>query len=164
MRLLTIGNKQVMLDDEDYDRVAAYHWREAVKAPGYFMRAFSYGYTNGKQNRRYVFLHRFILGVNNKTIEVDHKNNDPLDNRRSNLRQVTHQQNMWNRRKQRNNRSGHIGVHWNKERRKWRAVVRFNDREHSIGYFDNLTEAVQARDAKALELHGEFAKLNILTT
>lgn len=161
MKYLYINNKRILLDDEDFEKVSVYTWREAPKAPGYFLRMFSRGYIKGEQQREYIFLHRYILGVKDPKIKVDHKNNDTLDNRRKNLRLATHQQNMCNRSKQKNNKSGYIGVWWKKDRNKWKAAVRLNRKEHFVGYFDDLLEAVRARDLKVVELHGDYAKVNL---
>jgi hypothetical protein len=46
--------------------------------------------------------HRYLLGVTDPTIEVHHKNNDSLNNRRANLEQMSHQRNMRERFPKRN--------------------------------------------------------------
>lgn len=42
---------------------------------------------------RSVFIHRLIMGLTDPAIEVDHRDNDGLNNRWSNLRPCTHQEN-----------------------------------------------------------------------
>jgi hypothetical protein len=39
---------------------------------------------------------------------------------------------------------------------KWRAYIKFNGKEMHLGLFDNLEDAIQARQNKAQELFGEY--------
>lgn len=80
-------------------------------------------------------IHRVIAGAAPGEI-VDHINRDKLDNRCSNLRVVTHQLNVVNRGKQRNNTSGYPGVQWRKARQKWIAIIGRNGRYRKLGSFD----------------------------
>lgn len=75
------------------------------------------GYKNVSvfQNGRKKRLARDILDVTDPNIEIDHINGNTLDNRRSNLRIVTHTENMWNKDNYKNNTSGIKGVHLNKK-------------------------------------------------
>ena len=54
----------------------------------------------------------------------DHKNNQPLDNRKENLRLCTNQENAFNSSKPRNNTSGAKGVSWNKRDRNTKLIFR----------------------------------------
>jgi hypothetical protein len=90
---------------------------------------------------------------------VDHINGDGLDNRRSNLRLATKAQNQRNQRLRRDNKSGFKGVCWDNRAKKWRALIRFNGKQKTLGYFDTPEEAYEAYCAAAIELHGEFARL-----
>ncbi len=68
-------------------------------------------------------LHRWLMNAP-EGVEVDHRNRDPFDNRRStNLRLLTHQQNSCNRKPARN-KHGFRGVHFHKPSGKYVAKVR----------------------------------------
>jgi len=43
---------------------------------------------------------------------------------------------------------------------RWKAKITHQGVEHFLGYFDDEIVAALTRDAKAKELHGEFAYLN----
>lgn len=44
------------------------------------------------------------------------------------------------------NKSGHTGIHWDKERKKWFAQVRRNNKTTALGRFDSLEQAVYIRE------------------
>jgi hypothetical protein len=119
------------------------------------------GYARARVAGKMAPLHKFVFGADIPVgYEVDHISRDTLDNRRSNLRFVTHRQNTLNSGKQSNNTSGYIGVTWCKREQKWRAYVIGEGKRVNVGYFDDLVVAAKARDRVARGLHGEFAVLN----
>ena len=122
---------------------------------------------DGKRHRRY-YLSRLIMGEP-KGMLVDHVNGDTLDNRRSNLRVCSKGENGRNRKvASKNNTSGFKGVSCRKKgpdminewSRPWQAYINHDKKRHHLGMFATAEEAARAYDAKALELHGEFARLN----
>lgn len=146
---LTKG-KVAIVDAEDYERVAAHKWCAVEKEHGWYVQRGLW------VNRKRVMqmMHWFIMGIKC----VDHKNGDGLDNRRCNLRPASARQQMQNRAKPKNNRSGFKGVRFRVLRTKsvWTAQI---ESKH-IGVFNDPVLAAQAYDAKARELYGEFARLN----
>jgi formate-dependent nitrite reductase cytochrome c552 subunit len=105
-------------------------------------------------------MHRLIINNNDSKMHTDHKNNNPLDNRRENLRICTNSQNQMNTKVQINNTSGFKGVVWNKIAKKWVAQIKLNNKLKNLGYYINIKDAARAYNAAAIKLHGEFAKLN----
>jgi hypothetical protein len=139
------------VDAEDAELVKGFRW---YRNSGYVERAVHARIAKGKYSKRHVMLHRHLLGLDGVAgIEIDHIDGDPLNNRRSNLRVVTHAQNMQNRRKQSGTSSRYRGVHWNSQRSKWRAGLRVDGRFVDLGHFADEDEAgAVARKARA-ELH-----------
>ena len=91
---------------------------------------------------------RFVLGLGKAErckIEVDHINHNRLDNRKSNLRIVTRQENMYNKSEYKNNTSGVKGVKWNKDRQKWQVQINHNKKRIHLGLYSDLEEAKQVR-------------------
>ena len=74
-----------------------------------------------------------------------------LDNRISNLREVTDSQNFQNVCLQANNTSGHKGVCWSANR--WRASIGINKKKIYLGTFINLADAIAARKQAEDQLH-----------
>jgi hypothetical protein len=99
---------------------------------------------NGKQTG--IALHRWILGVDDPTIHVDHVNHDTLRNTQDNLNKVTHSENQQNRLDSSQSVSGHRGVYWSKQKNKWFAAIHINGKRKFLGYFSNTNDARQARN------------------
>lgn len=140
-----------LVDDADYDRVmAGPKWFAEMR--GHTVYARRWIKVDGK--RRGVFLHTQLTGWP----RVDHVNLNGLDNRRANLRPATRAQNGQNRRLP-SSRSGLKGV-TRHVRGMWTARVQADGTRLYLGLFATPEEAARAYDAAALELHGEFARLN----
>ena len=104
-------------------------------------------------------LHGFVL-PHRPGYEVDHINLNTLDNRRENLRYVTHQQNQINQPLQKNNTSGVSGVNYYKPRGKYRARIKVSQRDIHLGYYDSFEVAVQARNVGMECMFGEYGRYN----
>lgn len=90
---------------------------------------------------------------------VDHKDGNGLNNKWSNLRKATSQQNNKNRRLPSNNTSGFLGVCWSKQNKKWVSVVVVSGKQKYLGSFTNMRDAIAARKSANIEygyhmLHG----------
>lgn len=54
------------------------------------------------------------------------------------------------------NRSGHVGVNWDKSRGKWAAGIRFRGKRYNLGRYDDIRDAIAAREAAEKEIYGRF--------
>jgi len=93
--------------------------------------------------------------------KIDHVNHNGLDNRRSNLRLATIQENQFNRQIQKTTKSSQYkGVSWETKQNKWRPSIKFNNQNIHLGSFTSEEDAARAYDKVAKELFGEFCCLN----
>lgn len=107
-----------------------------------------------------IRMHSFIL-IAPKPKQVDHINRNGLDNRRQNLRIVSHSEQRRNSGKHAKAASQFKGVVWSKDRHLWLAEIWLGNRKRKrLGGFDNEIEAAIAYDKKAIELFGDFAGIN----
>jgi len=145
--------KVALVDDDVYDYLMQWKWH--VKS-NYAVRS----ETTSPGKQMCVYMHRVIMQASDD-MEVDHiRSRETLNNQRKNLRVCSHAENGRNRTKGSNNTSGFKGVSFRKDITKWQAAIRLNGTDIYLGCFVTPEEAAKAYDAKALELFGEFAKLN----
>lgn len=114
-------------------------------------------YENGK--RKEAKLHRLIMGVTDKKILVDHRDRNPLNNVRSNLRVCNTSDNAKNRPPR--GTSKYMGVN----RRLgycWVAKININGRQKHLGCFQSEIEAAKAYNKAAVKTGNKFYNKNIL--
>ena len=129
------GKKVLVDDDYNYDNS---------------IRLLKNGYVAFKSGElKDQYLHRVIMNCPEGKV-IDHKNHNPLDNRRENLRICSYRENSLNRGRPKNNTTGYKGVHRYKDR--YRAIVSGK----SYGIFDTPKEAYDKYCEVAKELHGEY--------
>lgn len=99
-------------------------------------------YKDGNGNWKKALLHRWLFGLNT-VYQIDHRNHDTFDNRRSiNLREVTQQQNNQNCNGARiTSKTGIRGVSWNKQSKKYMAQICINRKKYNLGYYSDIREA-----------------------
>jgi hypothetical protein len=84
---------------------------------------------------------------------IDHKDTNKLNNNIKNLRELDSLGNGRNRNKsEKKSSSKYKGVCWDKEKRKWRAILGLNMKLLFLGYFDDEDDAGQAYNDKIREL------------
>jgi len=104
-------------------------------------------------------MHRLILNYP-EGVDIDHINNDILDNRRTNLRFASISQNLANSPGHRDSISRFKGVTWYSKCRKWVARICWNQTKIYLGSYDSEEDAAQAYDMAATFYFKEFARLN----
>ena len=77
--------------------------------------------------------------------QVDHIDRNRLNNKWSNLREVSNRCNLQNCNLSKNNTSGVNGVYWNKKLNKWRSLITVNKKHKHLGFFEDFDDAVRAR-------------------
>src|ERR1051325_6552 len=144
-----------IVDDGDFEIVRGLKWKayKSSKSQSFYARL--HVRENGKY--RTVLMHRLLMNAKDGQ-EIDHIDNNGLNNQRANLRFSTREQNMRNRPPNKNNKSGYKGVSFYKG--KYDASIRHEGSRYKLGHFTSPAEAARAYDAKAKELFGDFAYLN----
>tara|TARA_R110002126_G_scaffold110794_1_gene248163 strand:+ start:213 stop:734 length:522 start_codon:yes stop_codon:yes gene_type:complete len=89
------------------------------------------------------------------TLEIDHIDQNPKNNRIANLRQATRSQNAQNISYTRRTHSGITGVVWDNT---WKAVITVNRKEIVLGKFSNIKDAIKARILGVKKYHSHAPK------
>ena len=156
------GNKEVLIDAEDWARVKSYKWSinknvRAIRKEVYYVVSTSNAAI--RDYKRGVKLHRVILDCHDPSKVVDHvAPNSTLDNRKRNLRITTPQQNKWNRGKPSNGKNKYIGV-YKSSRNRWGARIgEGRGRHRHLGSFQTEVEAAEARDKEVVRVREVVSK------
>lgn len=159
----TIANgRTALVDDQDYAKVACYHWWAIEVRGGQRIYAVTQVELprgpDGRRRRRTIYMHQLITGWP----ATDHRNHNGLDNRRRNLRRGHGLgRNQANQRPIRGGSSRFKGVHWERRRGHYFAHIKVDRRRRYLGSFGSDEEAAaRAYDAAAVEAWGEYACLN----
>jgi hypothetical protein len=145
---LTQG-KYAIVDNKDYGVLNEYTWYAHKGRKTFYARS-----SKGQ------YMHRFILEVKERYIEVDHKNGNGLDNRRKNLRKTTRQQNSWNNGGYGKTASGYKGVYKCSSCKNFVVRIKYKNKSLYLGHYSTAKEAALAYNEAVVILRGEFAKLN----
>ena len=113
-------------------------WRIKIDGKSYKAHRLAWLYTFGKFPSAYI----------------DHINGNRLDNRLSNLREATNQQNQQNIKKAtKSSTHGVLGASWNTQAKRWSSRIKFDAKRIHLGYFDSAEEAGAAYLKAKRELH-----------
>jgi hypothetical protein len=111
----------------------------------------SHGYLSISVGGKSYLVHRlaWLYETGEWPEQIDHIDRDRQNNRFSNLRACTNQENNWNK-------VGAVGATWNGSRRKWVSKITHNGKSLTLGYFETMEEARARYLAEATKLRGHF--------
>ena len=132
---------RAIIDIDDFTEVIKHKWR------------LNNGYASCISLRKQ--LHLLIYGEHNGQY-IDHISRNRLDCRKVNLRSVSGSLNGFNKGKQSNNTSNHVGVSWDKSHSKWESHIKQNRKKKFLGYYDNIDDAIESRKLAEMRYYGEI--------
>ena len=142
------------------DRPSVHMAHDKVGTRAGFIGASGYRYIKyrRKLHREHRLAYEFVFGSIPEGMEIDHMDGDRANNRISNLRLATHQQNLANCKNRKNNTSGRKGVTRHFDGR-WRAKIMVDGETLHLGLFHAIEDAAAAYSKAASEHFGEFARV-----
>lgn len=161
MKIIKASNNgmDILVDDEDYPLLSRFN----IYVDKYKSNRSNNFYGKIYVSQRNVKIHRLIVGSPPKgNYVVDHINGNGLDNRKSNLRFCTPNQNAQNQNSPIVSKTGFKGVtrQWGNRIKIWKARIRFKNNLIDLGSYKTKQEAAKAYDKKAFELYGKDCYLN----
>lgn len=131
----------VLVDDEDYDSLSKFTWK--VNTSGH-IQTIRLGKT--------ILMHRLVLGIDNPDVIVDHRDRTKTNCQKYNLKVTDMKGNSRNRTS--TGKSGHTGVY--KVGNKYRARIKVDGHNISLGNYTNIEEAINARKQAELKYWREI--------
>lgn len=153
---ITRRNEIFLFDLEDFDKIKDFSWY--YNKEGYLQASTPKRLQN--QYPKIILFHRLVMDSIEKDVQIDHIvhtgqiGERHVDNRKSNLRYVTHAQNMQNRGRRINNTTGETNIQIQGKRILVQITKDGNTyrKTFSINQYD---EAIAWRNAKRQELFGD---------
>jgi hypothetical protein len=158
VRIPLTQSQFTLIDADDYARIAKYTWT--------VIRSNHTMYAKANVDGRAIYMHRLIaLGDNSRmdSLKVDHKNRNGLDNRKRNLRAVTHRMNLKNstgKASVRKSKFKGVSPTRHSTKQVFRATIQALGKQRHLGYFSSEEEAARAYDRATLIYFGRQAWLN----
>jgi len=155
MKIIKLTNGyEVKVSNKDYKELNKHNWY-AKRTKAGFVYAAKLKWDSVNKKRGTEFMHRRIMGAKGGEV-VDHVDHNTLNNMRSNLRLVTYSQNAMNRLNKNSNLSRKTGVIWHKSHQKWMARITENGNSRYLGYYDNVEDAIKARENAEIKYFGKY--------
>lgn len=168
--IYTRKGEEIIVPKHLYEMLSQHKWY--LNADGYgvrnpVLRSRKEARETGSPRQGAEFIHRRIVELEygiclSSDEQVDHRDRDPLNNSLNNLRVIpkNHSGNAINVGLRKDNTTGYKGVRFKKSKDLYEAYVNFRGKRYYAGGSKSVDEAAKLYDAKAKELHGDFAFLN----
>jgi hypothetical protein len=137
----------VKVDDEDFEKLNKYKWRLSRS------KYACYAVTGLDATR----MHRLIMRTPPDLV-VHHKDNDGLNNQKSNLLNCTQSLNIQKAKRD----SKHSGIWWNELINKYVVSTKCNGKFINLGSYTSLEYAIEIYNEATLKLFGKEARLNFM--
>lgn len=154
-KIFLTQNQVALVDNSDFEELNKYKWFANKRGNSFYALRTSKKDKNGKVKT--ILMHRVIMS-DPVGFDIDHIDNNGLNNQKKNLRVCTHAQNTRNRGIQKNSTSKLKGVTWNKTGNKWQAQIRVDGKYIYIGLFEDKQKAYEAYCQACVKYHGEYSK------
>jgi len=153
-----------MVDDEDYGLINSNRWyiMKLYHCETEILYARRYEGSPKKGNHRAILMHREILGANEKSQKVDHKDGNGLNNQKENIRIGTHSNNMSNRKVSYKKEIKYLGVTFVKKMGRYKPALKKDGKVYYKGSFETAELAAAAYNELVLKYNPVYGRLNII--
>lgn len=127
----------VYIDLDDLGKCSKKYWRISKKRNKYYV-------ISGKKSDQ-IYLHQFVFGKAPNGYEIDHKDGNSLNNRKSNLRYLTRDANARHTKSRLDCQIGIKGISQDKRTKKYKVDFYFNHKRYYFKAWGSLAEACWCR-------------------
>ncbi len=168
--IICSGGEKIQVDDGDYDLLSRHKWHFCLN--GDKTRAYAITRLNVEGKKVHtVYMHNLIMGFG---FNYDHRDNNPQNNQKYNLRKATYQENGWNKGKAKGGRFGKFNSQYKGVSKytkadgtvEWRVIIKTTAKgvkpaKHvRRGPFNSEIEAAIVYNEEIVKLRGKFAWVN----
>ena len=136
-----------IVDLDQIDFLRQHKWRTVYKLDKPYL-------FTGNQQKKKIYFHRYVLNATD--LQVDHIDGNTKNNLKSNLRQVTLQQNMLNLKKKNNNNTGIRGVSFDKRKNGYKVDFTYKKTRYYFKCYPKLEQSVYIRYLCEITFLNEF--------
>lgn len=150
VHVILFNTKNEMLCNlADWEMLRGYCWSED--------RQKGYARARDVKTQKVVMFHQLVLALSDGMIP-DHINGNRLDNRRCNLRPSTKSQNAMNSKIRIDNKTGYKGIR-KLPSGNYYVRIKVNGKEIGLGTFNNIEDAINARQEAEIKYFGEYRRV-----
>ena len=129
-----------VVDADFYGEASKFQWRISQKRNKYYV------VTGSAKKGTMIYLHSMVLGKPDNNMEIDHIDGNSLNNRKSNLRFVTHSENVDNLRATRiDNELGIRGISFDNKDKKFVVDFTYHNKRFYLKSWKTIEEAIYCR-------------------
>lgn len=151
--LILTNGKHCLVDDEDYENLSSVNWYyQYTSKKEYARRVITLNFVSTN-----IYLHRFIMGITDKKVHIDHIDGNGLNNQKSNLRVCSCSDNQKNKVASGKSKYKGVSAHYNN---KWMARININGKQKHLGLFITELDAAKAYNIAAIKTGNIFYVLN----
>lgn len=161
---IVITNTFAMVDDEDFNKISLNKWyiMKLYHCDTEILYARRYEGSPKKGNHKAILMHREILGANDRSQKVDHKDRNGLNNQKDNIRICSHSDNMSNRKVSYKKKIQYLGVCIDTDTKKYKAAMKLNGKLYGSSLFETPELAALAYNELVKKYKPDFGKLNVI--
>lgn len=141
--------KEMLVDADIWEKLKNYCWYE---------NTLGYAASKDYSTKKCILFHIAAFPDCPRNLVRDHIDGNKLNNQRKNIRFISQEKNCKNQVHKKATSSGRNGVSFDSNKKKWNSYITLNGKRKSLGYFQNLGDAIKAREEAEIKYYGEYCR------
>lgn len=143
------AEKEMLVDSDIWEKLKNYCWYE---------NTLGYAASKDYGAKKCILFHVTAFPDCPRGLVRDHIDGNKLNNQRKNIRVIPQEKNCKNQVREKATSSGRNGVSFDSHKKKWNSYITLNGNRKNLGYFQNLDDAIKAREEAEIEYFGEYRR------